>query len=324
MARSSPERLGPPAAPRVAYATAPADPSDPDPDLDAPVILAALREAGVDAAALNWDDPAVDWRHWDAVLIRSTWNYQDHLPSFLAWTDRVASVTQLLNPAPIVAWNTDKAYLQELAASGVPTVPTAWHPPGRPLMAWPAGAPLAGAPAAGSPDWWVVKPAVGAGARGVGRFPADAAGLHRASRHVHTLHTAGLVAMVQPYLPSVETTGEAAIVVIDGRVSHAVRKVPALTEGGHGDARGLTPVTAPMREVVAQVAGVLGDRWAECAYARIDVVATGVSEDRQGSELCVLECELVEPLLFCFLYPAAATALVAGVLGRLTRDRRTR
>ena len=31
-----------------------------------------------------WDAKDVDWKSFDAVLVRSTWDYQDRLPEFLA------------------------------------------------------------------------------------------------------------------------------------------------------------------------------------------------------------------------------------------------
>ncbi len=84
--------------------------------------------------------PAVDWGSYDLVVIRSTWDYAPRRDDFAAWA---ASVPRLANPADVVAWNTDKTYLRELAAAGVPVVPTAWLAPGDPTD-WPAT----------GPTWW--------------------------------------------------------------------------------------------------------------------------------------------------------------------------
>ena len=93
-------------------------------DIDMPPLQAAFARAGVSAEVLAWDDPTVAWSRFDAVLLRSTWDYTQRLPDFLAWCERVAAQTRLLNPPATVRWNTDKHYLADLAARGVPVVPS--------------------------------------------------------------------------------------------------------------------------------------------------------------------------------------------------------
>jgi hypothetical protein len=85
-----------------------------------------LASRGVAFEQPVWDEPTIDWRRFDAVLIRSTWDYQDKRPGFLAWSERVAAVTRLHNPARVVRWNTHKHYLRDLASAGVPQAPTVW------------------------------------------------------------------------------------------------------------------------------------------------------------------------------------------------------
>src|SRR5690554_7888486 len=92
---------------------------------------AALRERGVTVEQAIWDDRRVDWSSFDAVLIRTTWDYQEKHKEFLAWAERVAEQAPLYNPAPIVRWNTHKLYLRELEGLGVPLAPTQWFEAGR-------------------------------------------------------------------------------------------------------------------------------------------------------------------------------------------------
>ena len=99
-------------------------------DDDLPLLLAACGEAGIDAQVLAWDDPTVSWSRFDAVLLRSTWDYIDRLPGFLAWCDRVAAATRLLNPPDVVRWNTDKRYLGDLARAGVAVIDSHFIAPG--------------------------------------------------------------------------------------------------------------------------------------------------------------------------------------------------
>ena len=51
------------------------------------------------------------------MILRATWDYIDRLDEFLTWTARVRN---LLNAPSVVAWNTDKRYLADLADAGVP------------------------------------------------------------------------------------------------------------------------------------------------------------------------------------------------------------
>ena len=126
-------------------------------------------------------------------------------------------VPVLHNPAEIVRWNSDKVYLHELATAGVPTTPTAVVPPGAA-----AEFPL--------DTEFVVKPSVGAGSRGVGRFRAGDGRARRRSMCAHCT-TAGLTALVQPYLAGVDDAGETALMYVAGRFSHAIRKGPMLPDG---------------------------------------------------------------------------------------------
>ena len=102
----------------------------PDLDDDERLLIPALAELGLVAEPRVWDDPSVDWDAFRAVVVRSTWDYSDRRDAFLDWCARPR---QLLNSLPVIEWNTDKRYLRELAAAGIPVVPTTWIDPGTPV-----------------------------------------------------------------------------------------------------------------------------------------------------------------------------------------------
>jgi hypothetical protein len=268
-------------------------------DEDAELLVAALAEAGVDARWAVWDDPAVDWTAGPTVL-RSTWDYTHDRDRFLAW---VRSLPQVANPAAVVEWSTDKTYLADLAAAGVPTVPTTVLRPGEPLAAF-----------AGEV---VVKPAVGAGSRGVGRFPADR--LAEARAHVAALHDLGRTALVQPYLAEVDTTGEAALLYFAGRFSHAITKgamIPVgLTHPVSGGSlfveENISPRTPSPVELAAgeAVLRYVRQRFGgDQLYARVDLLPGPTGP-------VVVELELVEPSLFLQFAPdGRAAARFAGAV----------
>ncbi|MCO7220543.1 RimK family alpha-L-glutamate ligase [Klenkia sp. PcliD-1-E] len=262
--------------------------------------LAALARAGVAVEVVDWDDPGADWAAFDRVVPRSTWDYADRLPEFLAWLGRVDASTELVNPLPALRWSLDKRYLGELETAGVPITPTRFVPPGS------------------APDFppgrFVVKPAVGAGSRGTSTYGPD---LHAAAaEHVAALHRAGQVVLVQPLVASVAIDGEWPLVFLGGRYSHAAGKRVAVPEAGlvddlFADEQTTGHEATPEQVAVARAAlAVVTERFGTLPYARVDLVRAD-----DGTSL-VLEVELVEPSLFLARAdPGAADRLAAALTG---------
>lgn len=151
----------------------------------------------------------------------------------------------------------------------------------------------------------VVKPTIAAGARDTIPTNDPVA----ASAHARTVLVSGRGAMVQPYLESVVSEGETSVLVIDGEITHAVRRTPPLTEGGTGGDGTLVPLTDELSSMAVRVLENSGS--SKLLYARVDLV-----RDAEG-ELALLELELTEPTLFLALHPDAARILAAGVAARL-------
>jgi glutathione synthase/RimK-type ligase-like ATP-grasp enzyme len=260
---------------------------------DAP-LLPALSAAGYEAEPVAWDGD-VDWGRYDAVVVRATWDYTDRLAEFLAWVDRVARATTLANPAPVLRWNTDKRYLADLARAGIPVVPTRWIGPGDAVVL------------PDDLDDYVVKPAVSIGSRHSARFArGDEA---RAVALVHRLQGEGRWAMVQPYMRRVDAQGETGVVVLDGEVSHAIRKGGVLVQGApfdEGYALGLgqriEPAVAAQdeRELAMRTLDAVPGGARSLLYARVDMV-----RDDAGAPV-LLELEVVEPAFFVTTSPGAA------------------
>ncbi|MFI9425208.1 RimK family alpha-L-glutamate ligase [Streptomyces achromogenes] len=284
--------------PRIALATYDPGP-EPGRDTDLPVLVLALRDAGADAEARHWDDPAADWAGYDLVVIRSTWDYSWRAAEFAAWVERTAALTRLANPAPVVRWNTDKRYLGELAAAGVPTVPTRYIAPGE-TAALPTG------------HEFVVKPTSGAGARFAARYtPAEH---DTALRQLARMHAEGFTAMVQPYMPGIDVRGERALQFFGGRLLHASRKGAVLSPGTPYDADKVAhpglerwqPSPAELAVAERALAAVPGTP--ELLYARVDLV------DGDDGEPRLMELELVEPNLFLGLHPQSLPRVTEAIL----------
>lgn len=272
-----------------------------DLDEDMPALERALAARGLTHAVVDWDDPQVDWSAFASAVLRSTWDYSERLDEFLGWVDRAARQTRLLNPPALLRWNTHKGYLLELAARGVPVVPTRLLHPGQEPPGLDAGE-------------WVVKPAVGAGSRGARRF-RDAPQAARA--HARELLDQGRDVLIQPYLRRVDDAGETALIHFGGRFSHAIRKGPLLRAGAEATRALFAPEQIrprdPGADELALAARVLASLpFAEPPlYARVDLLRL------DSGEPVLLELELTEPSLFFDTAPGSAERFVAALAASL-------
>lgn len=259
--------------------------------------MAALRASGLDAHLVAWDDPDIDWSTFDIAVLRSTWNYIGFLDDFLAWVERVANLTTLLNPEPVIRWNCHKAYLDDLSARGFPVVPTRFVP---------GGSVTTLAEVMAEQGWHdvVAKPAVGAGSFRTERVRVR--DLPRAEGFWRELLGGG-EAMVQPYQSAVDGYGERALVWIDGEFTHAMRKEPRLGTAVESVA-GPVPISKQERELAHQV---VSDAWDGLLYARVDLI------NGDDGEPLIAELEMVEPSLFLLQSPAALDRFVTAVRRRL-------
>ena len=287
---------------RVGLATCAALPNG---DEDESLLATALNDRGVDTEWVVWSasEPAAMGERFDVVVIRSTWDYVDDREAFVAWVE--ACTAPAWNPAPVVRWNSDKRYMLDLLDAGVPTVPTQ-------IVAtldqdWSA------------PDGCeeiVVKPAVGAGSRGAQRFRVVDE-LDEARHHAGTIITAGNTAVVQPYLASVDSGSETALIHIDGQFSHSVSKGPMLRRDGGGEwveglylAEEIDHRDVGEQQLVVARAALEAAPLADVLYARVDLV-----DDDNGAPM-VLELELIEPSLFFSFDAGSAQTMADAIVAR--------
>ena len=257
----------------------------PEPDPDQQPLLRELRACGADAQMLAWDDPAADCAHFDLCVIRSTWNYIHDLPGFLAWAKQASRQTLLLNPWHIVRWNSHKSYFKTLAARGSRTVPTVFYPrQGR--------RPLRGSISRHGWDEVVIKPQVGAASYLTRRF--NTRRLPAAERFLAS-SSAQRPMMIQPYVKSVETSGERSLIYLAGKLTHAVRKPPSLAAGPAGEVAVCGIKADERRFALAALDAYRKD----ILYARVDL-----ARDAAGG-LMLMELELVEPSLYLIQEPRA-------------------
>jgi len=264
--------------------------------VDGPLIN-ALAKRDVNVTVACWDDHTVNWGRFDAAVVRTVWNYQHHRDTFLATIDTIATQTQLINPAPLIRWNTHKNYLVDLEEQGAPVIQTVIVPRGSDVT-------LDTLARMHGFEHLIIKPAVGAGGRNVTH--GDEATL--ADTFLDLLRSEDMV--VQPYVDTVATDGELSVIVCGNTVSHAVRKTPP-----PGDFRAHERYGARYRAVTPTAAEAALALWLVAALhphtptiARIDLLADA------NHTLYVSEVELTEPNLYLTYHDAAAHNVADAVI----------
>jgi glutathione synthase/RimK-type ligase-like ATP-grasp enzyme len=281
---------------RLALATSAMIPGFHPDDAD---LTTSMRRFGIEPVACIWNDPEVEWARFDAVLIRTTWDYFKRYAEFQRWLDRLPVPT--INNAALLRWNGDKRYLLELERHGVDIIPTQLR----------AGTELHEALAALAGRDVVVKPTVNDGAwhtvRGTVGEPSFEQALARLPAELDYL--------VQPFVPEIVAAGEWSLLFFEGRYSHAVIKRPAAGEYRvQGDFGGSAEPVEPPAAVIAgarkALSAVAAIGHADHAYVRVDGVCV-------AGRFRVMELEMIEPLLFLTGRPDAAERFAENLRGRL-------
>ncbi|MBV8749246.1 MAG: hypothetical protein JO103_05995 [Candidatus Eremiobacteraeota bacterium] len=272
------------------------------PEDDDAALAEALRRRGIDVRFQVWDDPA-PLRDAETVIVRSTWDYHLRHLAFNERIDAIAREHLLINDVEMIHWNIDKRYLLDVAEAGVPIVPT--------VMIVPCNPPDVGGIM--RRNGWsaaVVKPSVGANSEDV-TFVASLDDEDRAWDAAVNLQRRSNV-LVQEFMPNVRTSGEHALIYIDGVFSHVVRKKPfdSLPPGEKVQTVRAEADDA-LRALGASALRFVEERFGTPAYARIDAVRD--PHDRWR----IMEVELIEPSLYLNATPDAADRLADAVVRRM-------
>ena len=271
---------------------------------DDQLLVPALDALGVLAEPVVWSSHAM-WTAFDAVVIRSFWDYHLHSDAFYAWLSSLEnSGVPLWNPASMIRWNSDKKYLIELEERGVPTIHTEIVRRGR-------AADVEEVVARNGWTKFVIKPAISAS--GFETY-ALTVPLDEFSRATIARVASGGDMLVQPFADEVPDAGELSFMFLDGEFSHAALKRAAVATGEfrvqteHG---GSVERTSTPSHLVEQAARSLAALPAIPLYARVD----GIVRDDQ---FVLMELELIEPNLFLDLEPTAPGRMAHGIVRRLT------
>jgi glutathione synthase/RimK-type ligase-like ATP-grasp enzyme len=266
------------------------------------LLVAALADIGIDSAPAVWSDASIDWLSFDALIMRSPWDYFERAAEFRAWlAARIRDRVLLCNSREILEWNFDKGYLQDLARAGVAVVPTI-------CIAKNEEPDVAALARARGWNEIVVKPTVGGGGYRVHRFRLEEIDRYAADI-AKTLEDRGV--LVQPFLPEIQTGGELSLLFFDGIYSHAVCKRPRAGDYRVQFQYGGSDETAQVGEdLIAQARICMTHAPAPTVYARVDgVVCAG--------GFLLMELEIFEPSMFLSCHPEAPARFARAIERRL-------
>lgn len=266
--------------------------------IDDDLALEPLTALGWNPAVVSWRQRDRPWADFDAVIIRSTWDYWDDVAGFLGVLSDIDNATRLANPLDRVRWNLSKTYLRDLERDGIPIVPTEWLDSVLPDSA------AACRERFGAAEL-VIKPVVGA--NGIDTFRLSATTPAATLAEVAG-RFAGRAAMAQPFMRHVVDEGEFSLFFFSGAFSHAIVKIPAAGEFRSQEERGAEirpaiPEPALMRRAEAAMATLSPPP----LYARIDLVRDEAGDFR------VMELELIEPSLYLRTDPGAPARFAAAI-----------
>lgn len=265
---------------RIVFVTCSTRPGFAEDDLPA---VQALEATGAVVTPLPWDGDFNPWTAFDAVVLRSTWNYHLHPEKFLMWLSQLQTQNaNVFNAADVVRWNIDKNYLKELSRKGIPVPPTVWLAKG-------SDSNLLQVLKENGWNRAVVKPTISATAHNTFQTSVETAA---AQQEKFTSNLKSHDLMVQQFMAEVAEEGEWSLIFFNKQFSHAVLKKPKA-----GDFRvqenygGTTAAIAPPQVAIEQAKEILKLVKEPLLYTRVDGVIS-------NGRFVLMELELIEPVLF--------------------------
>jgi len=251
--------------------------------VDDELAVEPLADLGWKVSTVPWQQSAIPWNAFDAVIIRSTWDYWNDVPAFLERLAEIDRQTRLANSLELVSWNLAKTYLRDLDGKGAAIVPTLW------LDGLELESPRRCAERLDTAEL-VVKPLVGANGVDAFRFSCNE---DPARWHDIAARYPGRACMVQPFMLNVLAEGEYSLFLFNGEYSHAILKTPAPGEFRSQEERGAAiRAVTPETDLLSCGYRALAAVSSSPLYARIDLVRNA------AGDFVVMELELIEPSLY--------------------------
>ncbi len=253
------------------------------------LLFEPLAERGWSVEEISWRNKQVNWGQFEAVVVRSPWDYQKDPEAFFDVLQKIdESSARLENKLDLIKWNIDKTYLRDLEHKGIEIVPSIWEETFSLNRYQEFFDEL-------KAEEIIIKPTVSAGADDTFRIQQK-----DSERYTHQLtdlfHQRPFI--VQPFMPNIIEEGEFSLFYFGDRYSHTILKTPEqddfrVQEEHGGRLKKVTPETA-LQTLGKQI---LDQIEPEPLYTRIDFVRTA------KNTFALMELELIEPSLYFNMDP---------------------
>jgi len=262
------------------------------------LLKSALENQGLTVDITYWNNPSYDWSKTRSLIFRTIWDYFERFDEFLLWLEEVRYKTQLINSYELVKWNIDKHYLKELSEKGIQIVPTYFAKKNSEITL---------AEIIESQQWKgvVIKPAISASAYKTFKILEETVNSNEKLFN-DLLNQRDM--LVQPYINTIEKLGEASLIVIDGKFTHAILK-----KAKPGDFRvqddfgGTVHDYVPTKKEIGFAEMIIEKCKAKPLYGRVDIIW----DSEKNAYLS--ELEIIEPELWLRNYPKSAESIAEAV-----------
>ena len=262
------------------------------------LLKAALEKQGLSVEITYWDNPTYNWSATKAVIFRTIWDYFERFEEFWKWLQELNTQTKLINSFDLIKWNIDKHYLKDLCNWGIETVPTYFADKGCNIKLHEI---------AKTNQWkdLVIKPAISASAFKTYKIPANEI---QANEKLFNSLVQERDMLVQPYFQTITESGEASLMVFDGKYTHAILK-----KAQPGDFRvqddfgGTVHNYMPTKAEINFAEKVFEACETKPIYGRVDIVWDN------DKNFYLSELEIIEPELWIRNYPKCAEIIAEAV-----------
>ena len=247
------------------------------------LLIEPMKNIGWIAEEVSWRNENVNWNGFDAVIVRSTWDYQNDFKNFLDVLEKIDKASHLENNFDLMKWNMNKSYLFDLEKKGVRIVETIWEKRFNSETAHHYFDRI-------KSNEIIIKPNISANADNTFRLSRE-----KLNEKLHELEKifAERDFMVQPFMQNIVEEGEYSLFFFNGEFSHCVLKKPKekdfrVQEEHGGKFKSVVPTE--MQKAIGK--NIIDKLSVIPLYGRTDLVRT------DDNDFALMELELIEPSLY--------------------------